>query len=471
MDYIKIEKINVNENIRKDYGDLTELTASIKEHGVTKPLEININSELIDGFRRLKAAKAAGLTEVPYFLGNTAVDKTTEQIISGIFSKNLNPVEEGNAFVKYMSENKIPVKEFAKKISKSEGYVQKRIEIVTLPKEITDEIISKRLEIGHALLLKKMPEPEAKKYAKEILREKLNVEEAKERAQYKSGNLREAKFNTEQCKGCKFNGSEQAELFETGKVLNGMCMNIGCYSKKMAEWVKALKEKYKDVLTDKIPNGYIRSDSYEAKEKGITEAYMKKCRETKENYAIRINENYGISFEEYFKPQKKETPVSGKKAETIKEEVREQKLEIRVNDFKTQFLIEKCKETISPGSKEAKALAMIEMDPSIEVKKAFSMTEKEIDKKIAESSISALRGMGMKNLIIATENNGVDIKKQFVITEEFLNLHTKDQLLQLINELGIKTDQEYNDVKKTDMVSYILSEEKRTNGKLPKILN
>ena len=475
METIKIDKIIIKDNIRKDYGELTEMTASLKEHGMRKPVELNKRNELVDGFRRIKAAKAAGMEDIPYFYNDDKIDNTTEQILSGIFSKNLNTVEEGQAFVKYMAEHKILIKELAIKLSKTEGYVQKRIEIATLPKEITDEIVAGRLEIGHALLLKKMPEPEAKKFMKTIIQEKWHVEEARDRLQYEGGGkISEAPFNKEQCKGCKFNGSEQSELFETGKILNGVCMNKGCYAKKMSDYVKDLREKYKDVIVDKVPAGYIRSDSYEAKERGLTKAYMDKCRETKENYAVMIDDSYayGIHVNEYFKPKaKKESAKSkeGIREETpnAKDEVREQKLETRIEQFKSMFLIGKCKETIVPWSKEAKALAMIEMNPGIEVKKAFSMTEKEIDKKIAESSLHALMGMGLKNLIIATENNGVDIKKHFVITEEFLKIHTKDQLLSLMKELKIKSDVvDESTLKKEDLIRNILDDD--IKGKIPK---
>ena len=248
METIQIDKIVIKDNVRKDYGYLTEMAASIKEHGVRKPVELNKKNELVDGFRRFKAAKAAGLTDIPYFYNDEKIDNTTEQILSGIFSKNLNPVEEGQAFVKYMAEHKMPIKELAKKISKSEGYVQKRIEIATLPKEITDELIAGRIEIGHALLLKKMPEPDAKKYLKEIIRDGMSVARARTNAQYKGTKLSSAPFDKEQCKGCKFNGSEQSELFETGKILNGTCMNKGCYSKKMQDYIKEIKEKYKDAI-------------------------------------------------------------------------------------------------------------------------------------------------------------------------------------------------------------------------------
>ena len=62
MENIKIDEIKKKENIREDYGDLTELTESIRECGVRNPIELNTQNEIIDGHRRMVAAKAAGLS-------------------------------------------------------------------------------------------------------------------------------------------------------------------------------------------------------------------------------------------------------------------------------------------------------------------------------------------------------------------------------------------------------------------------
>jgi ParB family chromosome partitioning protein len=461
IEYINIDEIIVKDNVRKDYGDLTELTESIKQYGVRKPLELNSMKELVDGFRRLKAAKIAGLKSVPFFFNDNTIENVIEQILSGTLSKNINPVEEGNAFVKYMADEKIQVKEMAKKISKSEGYVQKRIEIATLPKEIKDELIAGRIEIGHALLLKKMPDKDAKNYLKEILRDKMSVQDARDHAQY-IGRLTDAKFDKTMCKGCRFNGSEQSELFETGKVLNGICLNKGCYVRKMQEYVKKLKVEYKDVIF-KGENEYSRPKGYEKDyDSRITKKYADECRKTRTNYLVIINDKGEL--DEYFK-----LPVQkvSEQPEKVQKQVREKKLESKVEDFKTAWLIRKCQETIKPGTKEAKALALLEMDSSNDVKKTFELSEKEIDKKIATQAISALMGMGMKDLLIATSMNGVDIKTQFQITEEFLNLYTKDQLFNLMEELKITGGLEKGETKES-LIKFILTN--NLKGKVPKIL-
>lgn len=464
---IDIDKIQVKDNIRKDYGDLTELTASIKEHGVRKPLQLGADNELIDGHRRLRAAKAAGLTKVPYFYADNKIDKTTDQIIGGIFTKNLNPVEEGKAFKKQMLSEKIDSDYLAKMISKRPDYVKKRLVIADMPKEIQDELAAGKIEIGHALLLAKMPEVDAKKFCREIIRENKSVAEARDCTGGKR--LSESPFDKEECKDCKYNGSKQAELFETGKILNGVCLNKGCYVKKYQEHVKILKEKYKGSIFNgseyEMPKGYIEGDSeYNCKEHGITEAYKAKCRETKENYLVRIDDSYGrLQVREYFKAKPKKID---EKPEKQQEAQRKEVLGNKIEEFKTEWLKQQCQKTIKSGTREAKVLTLLELDGSNDPKEVFKLTEKELDKRICEQSMGALINMNMRDLLICTEQNGVDIKTQFQITKEFLELHTKAQLLDLIKELKIKTDQEYDDVKKEDLISFIMNAD--IKGKVPK---
>ncbi len=175
MDKIEIDKIKVKENIREEYGDLTELTASIKEHGVRNPIIISMTNELIDGHRRLKAAKAAGLTRISYAYADNNVDKKTEQMLAGIFQKNLNPIEEGKAFKNYMESEKITAEQLAKRISKRVNYVEKRLELEKLPIKVQAALINKRIQIGHALLLARIPGEERLSFMKDIIDDELEV--------------------------------------------------------------------------------------------------------------------------------------------------------------------------------------------------------------------------------------------------------------------------------------------------------
>lgn len=499
MNIIEIDKVIVDGNIRTEYGDLTELTASVKEHGVRTPIQLNAQNILIDGHRRLKAAKAAGLTNVPYFVNNE-VDKTTSQILAGIFQKNLNPVEEGKAFRKYMNQEKIKKEELAKKISKTVDYINKRLLLVDLSKDVQEALIKKKILIGHALLLARLPKANASDFLKKIIRGEKGVAEAKEDIQYGefAASLTEAPFNKMQCRHCLYNGSEQAELFETGTILNKKCMNPKCYYKKVAEFVKQKREKFKDVLYKPeddydSPKEYIDGEStWNCEDKGITEKYKAKCRnEGKESWLVKIRDDGKVT--EYFKiPSKK---VSGEKGETKpeikqKEEVRQDKLLSRVNEFKQNFLIKKSIELMQPGTKEAKALTLIKLIRSANwdelttgfnkifdgekrsIDKVYKLKEEDIDRAISYLSRKAFRLIDLKELIIVSRNFKVDVKKHFVITEEYLEIYTKEQLIELIIEFKlsdlIEEDTITVNTKKADIIQHILNQ--NLKGKVPKIM-
>ena len=496
MKKIQIEKIKVGENIRKDYGDLTELSASIRIHGVRNPVELNSKNELIDGFRRVKAAKAAGIKEIPYFINEDELDKTSSQLISGIFQKNLNPIEEGKAFKNFMDHKHTPIEDFAKKISKKVSYIEKRLELINTSSEVQKALIQGKIAIGHALLLARFTKENSKDFLKKIIRETMSVEEAKESLEYSSftARLKDAKFCKNDCKDCKYNGSKQAELFETGTILNGTCMNPKCFKDKVKEFVKQKKEEFKDILyvgeKYSTPKGYVEgSSSWECENKKITDKYKARCRDIKENYLVGVFEDGEIK--EYFKiPQNKTEKINPGCESEILLEKREDVLKSRVNEFKNKFLVSKTIELMTPGTKETKALSLLkilqssdwnerdvvskelgnvikkEYGASVNVKKIFEAKEDELDNALALMSRNALRKVDLKELVLISREFKVDIKKHFVITEEFLKMHTISQLDSLIVELGLNIPKE--ELKKVDLVKFILKQ--NLKGKVPKIV-
>lgn len=497
MENIKIDEIKKKENIREDYGDLTELTESIRECGVRNPIELNTQNEIIDGHRRMVAAKAAGLEEVPCFYTDYKIDEKTSQMIAGIFQKNLNPVEEGKAFQQYIEAEEITIDELAVRISKRKNYVEKRLEIAKLPRKVQTALIKNKIQIGHALLLARVPGEVRDELLKEIIDEELGVQEAKDNMSSQSMNLKDAPFCKGDCKNCIHNGSKQAELFETGAILSGECMNSKCFNKKLREFVDAKKKEYADVLFERKseyngnekPEGYVDSSyTWEMRENKITEAYMKKCRESREGYLVRINENGKIT--EYFKkrPQKTESGEEIEESEEPKIEKREAALLSKVTEFKTEFLKAKTKETMEPSKFNTKQLAVIRMmqnaeysalDESAEkfkdvldtygrinIKKLLQASDELLDLAMYELSKHALWQMGIKELVLVSRNFGVDVKKDFIITEDYLKMYTKDQLDELIVELTL--DHYDGSLKKAQIIEHILQQ--NIEGLVPKVM-
>ena len=507
MKKIQIDKIVVKENIRKDYGDLTELAASISINGMRNPVELNSKNELIDGFRRIKAAKSAGLEEVPYFVNEEEMGKTASQLISGIFQKSLNPIEEGIAFRNYMDHKKIDIERLALKISKKVSYVEKRLQLVDLPKDVQKALIEKKILMGHALLLARFTKQDSSKFLREIINNHQSVEDARENVGYSdfSCSLSGAKFDKKDCKDCQYNGSKQSELFETGKILNGDCLNQGCFKTKLKQFIKQKKEEFKGFIYEadsdySSPKGFVDgSQEWECKDKGITDKYKDECKKDPENYMVKIQSDGEVT--EYFKtPSKKK--VDGKVQASTQEEGlnerREETLLAKVNEFKTQFLIDKSIELMQPGTKQVKALALLRMVQNAgweefddkempglvkdgrgslsRVKNIFNAKESELDEAIKVFSKKALRGVDLKELITISRNFKVDIKKQFEITEDYLKLYTKSQLVDLIEEVKIYVDADdpavesiaSGNIKKDELIHHILTQ--KLKGKVPKIL-
>jgi len=493
MKKIQIDEIKVKENVRTDYGDLTELSASVREHGIRTPIEINSDNELIDGFRRVKAAKAAGLKEIPYFINEEQVNKTESQIISGLFQKNLNPIEEGKAFQIYMDKENMTSEQLAVRISKRKGYVDKRLELAKLPIKVQEALIKNKIQMGHALLLAKMQGDERLNFMKEIIEDDMSVGDAKDDLSRISKNLNKAPFCKKDCKNCIHNGSKQTELFETGTILSGDCMNSKCFNRKMKDFIIDKKAEFKDMFferkdrynTNEDPSGYEdASNTWNLKTLGITEAYMVKCRKNRD-YKVRIDSDGHI--QEYFKiPTKK--PTDGEEVKEVQVDKKEQGLLAKVSEFKTEFLMEKTKVIMEPSKFNTKQLAVIRMMQSagysaldssagkfkdildiygsINVEKLLKASDELLDIAIYELSKHALHKLTAKELVLVSRNFGVDVKKDFKITEDYLKLYTKDQLKALGRELKLEGPE--TELKKDELISHILKQDLK--GLVPKIL-
>src|SRR3990167_4474596 len=102
-----VSEIKQKGNVRVDMGDLTELTASIKDRGVLQPLIVQEDGTLVDGHRRLAAAKAAGLKTVPVQIQEVRPEERAElQLETSLHRKDLTPLEEAQAYAEYMKAAK-----------------------------------------------------------------------------------------------------------------------------------------------------------------------------------------------------------------------------------------------------------------------------------------------------------------------------------------------------------------------------
>lgn len=180
---VSIAKVEPNrEQPRKKFDEdaLLELSESIKQFGVLQPLLVQAKEdyyEIIAGERRWRAAKIAGLKEVPVIIKNlTEQEKMEISLIENIQRENLNPIEEAQAYKKLITEFQLKQDEVAERVSKSRTAVTNIMRLLKLNEKVQQMVIDEMLTTGHARALLSI-EDEEQQYliAMKIFDEKLSV--------------------------------------------------------------------------------------------------------------------------------------------------------------------------------------------------------------------------------------------------------------------------------------------------------
>lgn len=158
--YCGIEEITPNpyqprQNVRdKAFAELVE---SIRERGILQPLLVRSKDEgyqLIAGERRWRAAQLAGLQRVPVIIKESAEPESFElALIENIQRKDLNPIEEGEAYRRLHQEFNLSQEKIAKKIGKDRSTVANMIRLLKLPEKIRTDLVDGVLSMGHARAL------------------------------------------------------------------------------------------------------------------------------------------------------------------------------------------------------------------------------------------------------------------------------------------------------------------------------
>lgn len=144
---------------RKDFDEdkLIELSESIKNYGVLQPLIIKKEGplyEIVAGERRWRAAKLAGLKEVPVIIRDIGERESCEiSIIENIQRSDLNPVEEALAYKTLIEEYKLTQEELASRVSKSRSAITNSLRLLKLDDKILEKLSSGKITQGHARAL------------------------------------------------------------------------------------------------------------------------------------------------------------------------------------------------------------------------------------------------------------------------------------------------------------------------------
>jgi len=184
-DSLLIKKIKPNKDQpRKDFDDskMEELISSVKAKGILQPIAVRElsdgNYEIIAGERRFRAAKAAGLKNIPaYILSISSESEIMEYaLIENIQRVDLDPIEESEAFALLKSKYNLSQKEISKRVGKSRSLIANSLRLLKLPTSLKDDIKQKKITMGHAIsLLALKNKTQMLAIGNRIINEKLSV--------------------------------------------------------------------------------------------------------------------------------------------------------------------------------------------------------------------------------------------------------------------------------------------------------
>ena len=185
VETLKITEVEPNrEQPRKNFNEdaLLELADSIKQYGVIQPLIVQKKAdhyEIIAGERRWRAAKMAGIKEIPVIIKDYSDQQVMEiSLIENIQREDLNPIEEAMAYKNLMEEFHLKQDEIAEKVSKSRTTVTNSMRLLKLDKRVQQMMIDDMISAGHARTLITIEDPDAQyNIATKIFDEKLSVRE------------------------------------------------------------------------------------------------------------------------------------------------------------------------------------------------------------------------------------------------------------------------------------------------------
>lgn len=185
-DKIDINKIEPNASQpRKNFNEdsLQELADSIKQHGLIEPLIVQEGKkgffQIIAGERRWRAAKIAGLKEIPVIVKEYSDREVMEiALIENLQREDLNPIEEAEAFQRLIEEYELKQDEVAERVSKSRAAVTNSLRLLKLDERVRSMIIEDKIKSGHARALLAIENKEEQyEVALKVFDENLSVRE------------------------------------------------------------------------------------------------------------------------------------------------------------------------------------------------------------------------------------------------------------------------------------------------------
>lgn len=183
---LRLHDIEPNKNQPRQYFDddaLSELSDSIKEHGILQPLIVrpmaNGGYQLVAGERRWRASRLAGLTEVPVIVRSlTDAEVAVIALIENLQREDLNPIEEAEGISRLIEEYSFTQEQAAEKLGKSRSALTNTLRLMGLPERVRGLVSDDFLSAGHArALLGLNDKAKIEETADEVITKKLSVRE------------------------------------------------------------------------------------------------------------------------------------------------------------------------------------------------------------------------------------------------------------------------------------------------------
>ena len=186
---ISINSIEPNKEQPRKYFDedkLEELASSIKEHGIIQPLIVKQEEDyyvIVAGERRWRAARLAGLKEIPVIIQDYTTKELMEiSLIENIQREDLNAIEEAKAYKTLMNQFSLTQEELAGRIGKSRPAIANTLRLLQLDEKIQELIIQGEITEGHGRAILRLPDKEAQlALAKKIIKDHLSVRETEKK--------------------------------------------------------------------------------------------------------------------------------------------------------------------------------------------------------------------------------------------------------------------------------------------------
>ena len=166
---LRLSEVEPNKDQPRKHFDkeaLQQLADSIGEHGVIQPLIVRSmpsgNYQIVAGERRWRAAKMAGLSEIPVVIRDDLTDEQAMQIamIENLQRENLNPIEEALGYKELLDKYDITQDKLAKALGKARSSITNSLGLLTMPEAVRELLQNGQLTVGHCKALKKIKDEE-----------------------------------------------------------------------------------------------------------------------------------------------------------------------------------------------------------------------------------------------------------------------------------------------------------------------